>query len=233
MKKLLSISIASLAFAAVADTYSPNIGVQQFTATTDNFILPVKFDSLSASAISAKELVATNGLAAGTSLYVFQNGEYTAWMLDQSGWVATAIAGDAEIPASLPDLSQTLVAGSAIWITGVNGKTFSIYGKVRTSQTSTIERNKTNLLANPTDLTVTGATLAEKLAGVAQAKDRITPIGDSFSGYYVCSSTGSWTHYGESGRTVNAKLPDIGSGNGFWYVSKTDLQEGKSNTISW
>ena len=235
MKKLLSISLVTMVFASMADSFSPSIGVKQFTSvTTDSFLLPVKFDSLSANAISPRELVATNGLTIGeTWLYIFQNDAYTSWNLQPTGWVAAANAGDDELKPSLPDSTQTLAAGSAIWITGVQGKNISIYGKVRTLQSSTIVRGKTNLLANPTDATVTGATLATKLAGVAQAKDRITPIGDSFSGYYVCSSSGTWTHYSDSGRVANATLPDLAANQGFWYVSKSDLQSGKSNTVSW
>ena len=194
----------------------------------------MKFDSLSASAISPKELVATNGLTIGTTwLYIFQNDAYTSWNLQPTGWVAAANAGDDELAPTPPDPTQTLAAGSAIWITGVIGKNISISGKVITSKTSTIVRGKTNLLANPTDATVTGSQLATKLSGVAQAKDRITPIGGSFNGYYVCSATGTWTHYSDSGRQANAPLPDIAANQGFWYVSKSDLQEGKSNTIAW
>lgn len=234
MKKLLSLSFASLAFAVMADDFSPNIGVHQFTSVaTDSFLLPVKFDSLSASAISPRELVATNGLNVGTTwLYIFQNDAYTSWNLQPTGWVA-ASTSDSELGTIPADGTVTLAAGSAIWITGVKGKNISIYGKVITSKTSTIVRNKTNLLANPTDATVTGETLATKLSGVAQAKDRITPIDNSFAGYYVCSSTGTWTHYSDSGRTPNATLPNLAANQGFWYVSKSDLQEGKSNEISW
>lgn len=232
MKKLLSLSVASLALVAAADQFSPQIGVQSFTATTNSVLLPVKFNSLSDGAISAKELVCTNNLDIGTSLYVFQNGAYTSWVLEQSGWTATARASDTELNPAAPDPAQKLVAGSAIWITPVNGKTFSIYGKVIESKTSTIERQKTNLLANPTGALVSGEALATKLAGVAQAKDKISPIGDSFAGNYVYTGS-SWTHVVGTTVTENAVLPDLGANQGFWYVSKSALDDGKSNTIQW
>lgn len=231
MKKLITLSVASFAFAAMADNFSPNIGVQQFSAMTDNFILPVKFDSLNASAISAKELVATNGLVAGTTLYVFQDGSYTSWVLENSGWVAMAKVSDTELNPTQPSDGQVLASGSAIWITPVNGKTFSIYGKVITSKTSTIVRGKTNLLANPTDATVTGSTLAEKLSGVAQVKDKITPIGGSFAGYYVYSGTTTgWVHVNGTTITKNATLPDIAANQGFWYVASGS---GDPGVINW
>ena len=232
MKKLLSVSFASLAIAAVAANFSPSIGVKQFTSTEDNFLLPVKFDSLSQSQISAKELVATNGLDIETALYVFQNNAYTSWILQPQGWTAAAKVSDTELAPAIPDLTQKLAAGSAIWITDVKGKTFSIYGKVITAKTSTIVRGKTNLLVNPTDDTVTGESLASKLGSVVQAKDRITPIGGTFNGYYVYNGA-SWTHYSENTRTPNAALPDLGANQGFWFVSMSELQEGKSNTIAW
>lgn len=232
MKKLLSLTFASLAFAAMADSFSPNIGVQQFTSVaTDSFLLPVKFDSLNASAISPRELVATNGLTVGTTwLYIFQNDAYTSWNLQPTGWVAAANAGDDELEPTLPDPTQTLVAGSAIWITGVSGKDISIYGKVITSKTSTILRGKTNLLANPTDATVTGTTLATKLESVAQVKDKITPIGGSFAGYYVYSGTTiGWVHVNGTTITKGATLPDIAANQGFWYVASSSGDPGEIN----
>lgn len=232
MKPLISLSVASLALAVAADQFSPQIGVQSFTATTESVLLPVKFNSLNKSAISARELVCTNNLTVGTSLYVFQNGAYTSWVLDASGWTATARVSDTELNPTAPDPTQTLVTGSAIWITPVNGKTFSIYGKVIESKTSMIERQKTNLLANPTGALVSGEALATKLAGVAQAKDKISPIGDSFAGNYVYTGS-SWTHVVGTTVTENAVLPDLGANQGFWYVSKSALDDGKSNTIQW
>lgn len=232
MKKLLSLSVASLALVAVAGQFSPQIGVQSFTATTNSVLLPVKFNSLSESAISAKELVCTNNLDIGTSLYVFQNGAYTSWVLDASGWTAAARVSDTELSPAAPDPAQKLVTGSAIWITPVNGKTFSIYGKVIESKTSTIERQKTNLLANPTGATVSGSALATKLAGVVQAKDKISLIGDSFAGNYVYNGE-SWTYINGTTVMTVETLPDLAANQGFWYVSKSALAEGKSNTIQW
>ena len=228
MKKLLSVSFASLAIAAVAADFSPSIGVKQFTSTEDNFLLPVKFDSLSQSQISAKELVATNGLALGTALYVFQNDAYTSWILQPEGWTAAAKVSDTELAPTAPNPTQKLAAGSAIWITDVKGKTFSIYGKVITAKTSTIVRGKTNLLVNPTDETVSGEALASKLGAVVQAKDRITPIGNTFSGYYVYSGS-NWIHVGTT-ITNPATLPDLAANQGFWYVSKGT---GDAATINW
>lgn len=231
MKKLLSISLVTIVFASMADSFSPSIGVKQFTSvTTDSFLLPVKFDSLNASAISPRELVATNGLTIGTTwLYIFQNDAYTSWNLQPTGWVAAANAGDDELKPSLPDSTQTLAAGSAIWITGVQGKNVSIYGKVRTLQSSTIVRGKTNLLANPTDATVTGEALATKLSGVANAGDKITPIGGTFDGYYAFTKSGNWIHVG-SKITNPATLPDLAAYQGFWYVASGT---GDSGTINW
>lgn len=234
MKKLLSLSFASLAFAAMAVDFSPSIGVQQFeSVATDSFLLPVKFDSLNASAISPRELVATNGLTVGTTwLYIFQNDAYTSWNLQPTGWVAAANAGDDELAPTPPDPTQTLAAGSAIWITGVQGKNVSIYGKVITSKTSTIVRNKTNLLANPTGAPVSGSDLRTKLAGVVQAKDKISLIGDSFTGNYVYNGE-SWNYINGTTVTPVETLPGLAANQGLWYVSKSDLASGKSNTIQW
>ena len=79
---------------------------------------------------------------------------------------------------------------------------------------------------------MSGEALATKLAGVAQAKDKISPIGDSFAGNYVYTGL-SWTHVVGTTVTENAVLPDLGANQGFWYVSKSALDDGKSNTIQW
>ena len=232
MKKLLSLSLASVAFAALAVNFSPDIGVHQFTSSSANFLLPVEFDSLSgASEISPRELVATNGLDVATTwLYIFKDNACTAWQLTASGWTA-ASTSDSELGPISADDTVTLAGGSAIWITGVTGKNISIYGKVITSKTSTIVRGKTNLLANPTDATVTGTTLATKLESVAQVKDKITPIGGSFAGYYVYSGTTTgWVHVNGTTITKGATLPDIAANQGFWYVASGS---GDPSAINW
>lgn len=220
MKKLLSLSFASLALVAMAGSFSPSIGVKQFKdVQVNDFLLPVRFESLSGNgAISPRELVATNGLTVGeTWLYIFKNNAYTAWKLESTGWTAAATSTDDLGPISADDTVK-LAAGDAIWITGVNGKDVSIYGNVVASMTSTIVRGKTNLLINPTDTAVNGSALADKLAGAAVG-DRILPIGDTFSGTYVKFSTG-WKQNTGSGYK-ETPLPEIAANQGFWYVAKS------------
>ena len=43
MKKILTIAVASLAIAAVADSYSPQIGVTKLSLSNKNNLLPVQF----------------------------------------------------------------------------------------------------------------------------------------------------------------------------------------------
>ena len=81
MKKLLSITVASLAFAAVADYAAPQIGVTTITATSKNTIIPVPFKALSdgTSGITVTDLVKTNGLPNNTWLLAYNGTNYSSW----------------------------------------------------------------------------------------------------------------------------------------------------------
>lgn len=228
MKKSLFLAVASLALAAVADAFSPSIGVRQFTSSVDNFILPVMFDSLSAVSISAKELVATNGLDVGTALYVYQDNTYTSWLLTANGWVATAKAAEG-VPATAPDENQTLTAGHAIWITPVKGKTFSIYGKVASSiSVMVVAGTKTSpknyLLANPTGSAIA---LSTALTDMTPKKgDTIRIIGDTDT-YTYNETAKKWYKISPGASPAEATLPSLAAFTGFWYMSK-----GGSGTIA-
>lgn len=243
MKKLLAIAIASISVAAMADAvgYSPVVGVSEITATLQNTIVPVKFSSLvDATDIKAKDLVHPQGIPTGTWLYVFVNNSYMAFAMDNNGqWVAPS-GYNSSTGFIAPDINQVAVKGTALWlifpkngdtVTFPTGNKFYIYGQVIDSPTSTIvagteDAPKYNLICNPTDADVA---IASKLGGIPAAKDKISPIGETFSGEYVY--TGSvWWYVNSSGKITkeNVVLPTIPAGGGFWYISK-----GGSGNINW
>lgn len=234
MKKLLSIAASALAFAAIADSYSPNIGVTAITPTQKNTIIPVKFESLAGGAVKAKDLVCVTELPANTELYVFQNNSYTAWYVDEEGegdvkvksWQPLEAASTSG-PAGAPDAGQTLAASSAVWLIfpEVNNtvsipETVYIYGQVLSSTKWTIEKGKSNLLCNTKDVAIDGAALNTAIADVLTSKDKIIPVnGSTFDGEYVWNGT-MWKKMEADGTiTKNAPLPSIPAGGAFWYVS--------------
>jgi hypothetical protein len=246
MKKLLSIVVSSVAFAAVAGI-SPTIGVTEVAVTQQNSIIPVVYKSLETGGdMKANALVATRGLPDSTQLFVFADNTYTAWVLINNTWTAvdsssTAIQG---ITPGTPASDQTLPVGNAIWIVFPesyaipDGQKVYISGKVQSTGLTTRVYKKgsttamANLLCNPTEGTVTGAQPAEQIGNNAATKDVITLAGGTFAGDCIFNGT-VWKHYAvnESGEmTVTEGLPDIPAGQAFWYTSKSG--EG-SFTINW
>jgi len=238
MKKLLSLSLASLAFAAVADI---TVGVTEVSATGENTIIPVPYTTIgSTSPVSVHDLVKAANLKDGTLLYYYNGSSYQVWLKNESVWttpdVSTtpAIAGTSVAQGS-SDVSVSV--GAALWVcmpgfasASADEKKVFVYGSPVATKTSTIVKNKTNLLSNPTEATVSGDTLAGKLK--PDVKDVIMPIGAEFDGTYVYGgSENGWVHITPGNSPVkNATLPSIGSYQGFWYVSKT---AGDNVTINW
>lgn len=240
MKKLLSITVASLAFAAIADTtYTPiTVGVDTFVPTTRNVVIPVPFSTIGSSAdVSVHDLVKAANLPNGTMLYYF-NGEstnYLAWIKQESAWTSTGISSTTIDSVSVSPASDTInvSVGSALWLVFPSETTLSeqevvFYGSPVATTNSTIQCGKVNLLSNPTKATVSGTTLEAKLAEVAEIKDTIRLIGGDFNGEYVKATTG-WKRNTGTGYE-DATLPDIASYQGFWYISKSGSG---TKTISW
>lgn len=223
MKTLLSIAVASLAVAAVADSYSPTIGVTAVTTDKRNTIVAVPFDSLNGvEGIPANELVKTAGLTEGTSLYIYNGSSYSAWTLVSGQWVAAISASTAKpVGAGTPDAgsSAPLVAGSAIWLVRPEAdtaasKTFYIYGKWKNPTSKAVVAGA-QLVANPLQSVLN---LAGKIDN-PQAGDEIVTATDGVSERYAYrvnkkTKQGMWRRDGEE-----ATLPTIPAGQGFWYVA--------------
>lgn len=220
MKKLLSIAVSSLAFAAVAE-YSPTIGVTKFEPTLTNSVIPVLYSSLTNGNVSANSLVSIEELDTDTELYVFQNDSYSAWGIVDGKWEPI------ESTLGTPDPNQTIAAGCAVWLVFPVNKTLPsavyIYGQVVTAKSWTIERAKNNLLCNPTGSALSGSTIAAKLASVLTAKDKIVPIGATYAGEYIYGGSGKgWKRMNPNGtidKNVDMSTLSIPANGAFWYYS--------------
>lgn len=240
MKKLLSIAVASLALAAVADSFSPNIGVTTLQLTRKNNVIPVQYTSLADNgAITADALVCTNNIEAGSHLYIFQGDSYTAWTLGSSGWEKIDVSSTKPdgISAAAPDANQTLATGSAIWLSfkdaPTSAKLVSIYGAVADGISSTIvagttEKPVSSLVCNLTNSSVTSQALTEKLAKLnPENGDKIQFLGESsYNGYYNYNGI-NWEKI-EGTEFKEGLDKGLGAYEGFWYVSV-----GGAGTITW
>ena len=237
MKKLLSIAVASFALAAVADTYSPTIGVTQIPLTYKDTIIAVPFASLANGGnISVTDLVCTNGLTNGDILYVFEDNTYTGWVLTEgTGWVKASSA----TPAGAQGTSAgTVASGGAIWISlqsaPSEGKTVSIYGKWVTPTTTTLtaataSADKQNLVANPLQ-----SAARATITGAGKGDTIIFPQDGTMDRYVYNNSRKAPDTYvwrNKDNVVINPQTIPVGIGQGFWYV------RAKGNTgeasISW
>lgn len=211
MKMTLSLSVAAFALAAMAD-YSPTIGVTEITTTNKNTIVAVPFTSLSNGGdLSVTDLVCTNGLAVGTSIYVFKNNGYKAWMLDASGWEAAATVPEGA-EYSKPESGDDLVSSpGAIWVVltaaPATSQPIYIYGQYTNATETTITTGANNLVANPLQSKAVVGFTGNPVRG-----DAIIIPHDGTPESYTYGKKG-WTSDGAS-----ATLPNIEVGQGFWYV---------------
>jgi len=237
MKKLLSVSIAALAFAAVADpaVYSPiTVEVRNITPSVQNTIIPVPVTTIgSTDPVSVHDLVKAANLPNDTMLYYFNGTSYNAWKKDSTGaWTTPDISSTIGTNAVTKGSDEIHVSvGAALWVSFTNGtdlasQTIVVYGAPVESKTSTIAVG-TNLLANPTGAAVDRTTLATKLANITPVKgDKITYLGgSSYDGYFTYTATG-WKKV--VGKTITEGLDELPANGGFWYISK-----GGAGTINW
>ena len=232
MKKLLTIAIASIAVAAAAGTYSPSIGVTSISLSQKNNVIPVQFNSLATSGnVTAGELVCTNNIPLTSHLYVYDSANgYTAWELQESGWVGLNVASTKadDITYSGNASNKVLSAGSAIWLSFPAAQdpaiNVSFYGKVATSTNTTIAAGTesapvSTLVCNPTGAVISSADLKTKLAEFRAAKDKIIPLNAEFGGYYSYSAKDSiWKKVTGATASETEELPNIPVNGGFWYV---------------
>lgn len=225
MKKLLSLSLASLAFAAVADI---TVGVEKITATSNETIIPVPYTTIgSSTAVSVHDLVKAANLRDGTKLYYYNGSSYQVWVKEGSVWTTPdvsatpAIAGTSVVQGS----SEVSVAvGAALWVSmdfanaTTAQKDIFVYGSPAAASW-TIVAGKSNLLSNPTNSEISN--LATKLSSVSAKGDKILPLGTDFAGYWVKASDGTWSKVVGTSVEKEAALPSLGAYKGLWYVSKT------------
>lgn len=231
MKKLLSIAVAVFAVAAIADSYSPTIGVTEISTTNKNTLVAVSFTSLdnnSSTTISVKDLVCTNGLEVGTWIYVHTGSAYAAWKLESSGWTPamSSTTGGQVIDASASDANQVVNYGKSFWVVLPAApavgtpKTFCIYGNATVVPTYPAISAGVNFVANPLQkdatLIVSSPTKGDEIVipqdGTSLRYSYTVPKANAPAPYNVAG----WRRNGEFVSTIT-----IPAGQGFWYIGAT------------
>ena len=221
MKKLLSIAVAALASAAIAETVSvADVGITAVQTSLQNTIVAVPYESLrgiTSGTIAVADVVKTDGVPANTILYAYDaaQNKYYAWGISNGEWTPAAVASKTETrPASdQPDAGYTVSTGSAIWLclpsVPDGTQTFYLYGKYVAPGTVAFAAGR-NLVANISQSAVSD--LAARITGAQKGDMIIAPDGTMYT-----NSRKGWVSGGEK-PTIG--LPTIAAGQGFWYIAK-------------
>lgn len=222
MKKLLSLSLASLAFAAVADI---TVGVTAISTTKKNTIVPVPYSKIGTDAdIAPNELVKAKNLPNGTMLYVFNGESYYAWSQKDGAWeIPDKVSTISGVSVSTSE-SCTLKKGSALWVVLPDAASYSatiyVYGDGASPATSSAVAAGNSLVANPLQ---TAASFA--VTGAATG-DIITIPNDSDAPTLFRYNGTKWRTFGPGVAPADASL-SVAAGQGFWYSAKGQV------TINW
>lgn len=255
MKTFIAATFASVAVAALANSFSPVIGVTEITATSQNTIIPIPYKSLANSAnnVTLADLVRTTGLPVGTWLLAFNGTQYESWKLEvnsaSSSWTPVKYASSinmGETGVAQGANTKEFAPGGAFWIVlpnapSADGQKIYVYGSYSNDVTSKVPAGKTMLVANPKQGAATPAVEG------AVAKDQMVCIKSGVVTTYTYDGTkwGRWvttTTAGKSSLEFVEGLPELEVGDGFWYKSKkstaVSAEEGSSAaadnvTITW
>lgn len=233
MKKLLSVSVASLAFASVA-AYTPvSVGVTEITPTSVNTIVPAPYQSLAdGEAIAVQDLVKAANLPDGTMLYYYNGSAFNAWIKgtgsDAGKWIGSSITSKDGISVSPGSSTVKLAVGSALWVIlpeAPKTEKIYIYGKPSEVTSTIVAAGSTALVANPKQVSATPSIENPANGDVVGFPDGAT--------YTYNSTKAKWGSRVKNGTSLptwqDFSFTALPFGSGFWYTSK-----GSANvTINW
>lgn len=237
MKKLLSLSVATLALAAMADGYNAiQVGVTEISATTKNVVIPVPYTTIGSSEpVSVHDLVKVANLPDRTLLYYFDStsGSYNAWMKNSNGdaWDGVEVVKESGITAAAGTSEINIPVGNALWVVfpsvPSSDQKIYVYGNPTTPSTTAIARGKANLIGNPTSAQFS---LAGKVNNPTVG-DKIIDLTAEVYTEYVFRGENVW--WKREGSTVikDATLPSIPANGGIWYISA--VADGENQSINW
>ena len=245
MKKLLSIVLCAATISVFGETpvFLGRVGVTEINSGLSNTIVAVSYDDLalaSGSGIVVSNFVKTTNLTVGDQLAIFNNGEYTTWILTQGKGDAKFWAKNdktfkinakgEQVDGTGPQASGISQAvGAGIWLVRQkpveNGKVvpFYIYGKPVTNPTSTTAAGTWTLIGNPNQ---TGS--KEIVVSHPTDFDQIV-VPNATNGnlcYYTYKSGKGWRTTNGT-QWVDGNPPKLGAGLGCWIWTQ------ETCTINW
>ena len=207
------------------------IGSIAVTAPGKSAIVAVAFKELSVSdePVSAANIVSTVNLQDGDELYIYSNGSYDAWTLQNGAWtkvLKTNSEGTKEGPEAAAVRAEI---GSGFWLmrNGENrdySKPFYIFGAVVELQSTTAAAGVKSLMGNPCltakTPTITGMSNGDTI--------QFATAGGLLNVYTYNATSEKWGFWNSKNEPDSTPAPKIPAGIGFWYVSK-----GGAVTFAW
>lgn len=224
---------AGAAMAAETVFFGQTIGQIAVKSTTQNTIVSVAFNELSAvddAAITPKNLISTKNLSDNDRLYIYKNGVYSSWVKDGNDWVTPVakVVNDASGNQSLLGADNPADVGSQVgegfWLQRASVPTgeftFYLYGAAVACNSTTAAPGVKSLMGNPL------ATAATFVTTGAHKGDRIGLVANNgvFMREYSYGKVNDEDCWAENtvvdGHAVVKKVtPTIPAGVGFWYNS--------------
>lgn len=235
MKKqiLAMMTLAAVsAFATGTETILDGAAVSVIPITTSQAVTAVAVPFLEmddSGNVSVAHLVKTANLAAGDLLYVYQNGLYECWVLENNAWTkqdktftvndyGQLIEGKG---TNALDAKREVGTGFLLKRGSASTVTFYVYGKPPTETIPEPLTANTKTLVGNWTMTSKAPTITNATAG-----DAIVIPNDNLG--MRCTYNGTNWYHIEENKPV-AGLPMITAGTGFWYVTAA----GSTPTISW
>ena len=198
------------------------IGSIAVTAPGKNAIVAVAFKELSVSdePVSAANIVSTVNLQDGDALYIYSNGSYDAWTLQDGAWtkvLKTNSEGTSEGPEAAAVRAE-IGSGFCLIRNGENRdytKPFYIFGAVVKLETTTAAAGVKSLMGNPCQTvktpTITGMSNGDTI--------QFATGGNLLNVYFYNATKGKWGYWDKDDNPQWVAAPEIPAGIGFWYVA--------------
>lgn len=229
-KQIFAVMTLAAVSAFATETELDGAAVSVLPVTTSQAVtaVAVPFLELDDSGdVKVEHLVKTANLAAGDALYVYQNGLYKCWILENNQWkkqdTVYTINGSGQLVESPgAEATETLEVGTGFLLKrgSSDRATFYVYGKPSA---------KSSLVLSPNAKTLVGNwKVARTLQIQSPTKGDAIVIPNDTVGTRYSYNGKNWYHIDPSLHLPVQGLPTIPAGCGFWYLTAA----GSSPTIT-
>ena len=246
LRSMMFVGAAALATAVFADgeyTDGKVCGWMRVDSTLPITAVGVPWTAVSNTTVNVAvaDLVKTDSLTTNDKLYIYDNGDWKMFNLQEvSGvrkWVgSTTVSTNSPSGVEAGDDSMLIARGQALYLERQNPATpFYVYGAVGSAiQPQTLTANSKNLVASPKAeafvISTTSIVNATAKARGQKGDQIVVPLDGGASRVYTLVN-GAWGYTDSStgSRMTGAEACKVPLGTGFWYNTAV----GSTPTINW